>query len=69
MCAAEFAQVCRVVIFVTFHVGGSAERQAICSVLLIDMLKSVIGECGDSTCQILAYNEAEGSKSRNEIQR
>ncbi len=31
-------RMCSVVMFVTFHVGGSAERQAICSVLKIDML-------------------------------
>ena len=33
-----FLQVCSVVMFVAFHVGGSAEKQAICSVLQSDML-------------------------------
>lgn len=42
MCVNVYAcchvRMCSVVMFVTFHVGGSAERQAICSVLKIDML-------------------------------
>lgn len=36
--ACYHVRMCSVVMFVTFHVGGSAERQAICSVLKIDML-------------------------------
>ena len=40
LCVCVYVCVCvfSVVVFVTFHVGGSDEKQAICSVLQIDML-------------------------------